>query len=110
MVPDAGRMGVLSSSERLPPSAALVRAMRLSVPVHILPDGITRVALLTAAMASSGEMLILLQLVGIERDDDGPLVSAEGRRRGDAGQSGEEGAHAVEGEILHLALRVGSRC
>ena len=97
-------MGVLSSSARLPPSAALVRAMRSTLPVHMLPEGITRVALLTAAMASSGEMRYWLQLVGIERDDDGALVAAEGRRRGDAGKRGEQRADAVDGEILQFAL------
>ena len=50
---------------------------------------------------------VLPELVGIERDDDGPLVSAERRRRGNAGQRREERAHAVDGEILHLALRAG---
>ena len=110
MVPETGRIGVLSSSARLPPSAALVRAMRSILPVHILPDGITSVALLTAAIASSGEMLVLLEFVRIERDDDGPLVAAERRRRGDAGQRREQRPHAVEREILHLALRVRLRC
>ena len=56
MAPALGRMGVLNSSARLPPSAALVLAMRLIFPVHMLPDGITRLALLTAAIASSGEI------------------------------------------------------
>ena len=65
-------------------------------------------ALLTAAMASSGEMLILLQLVGIERDDDGALVAAERGRRGNAGQRREQRAHAVQREVLHLALSCGS--
>ena len=50
-------MGVLRSSARLPPNAAFVLAMRLISPVHMLPDGITRVDLLTAAIASSGEIL-----------------------------------------------------
>jgi hypothetical protein len=49
-------MGVLNSSDRLPPSAALVRAIRFSFPVHMLPEGITRVALLTAEIASWGEI------------------------------------------------------
>ena len=51
-----GRIGVLNSSERLPPSAAFVLAMRLILPVHILPEGMTKEALLTAEMASSGEI------------------------------------------------------
>ena len=55
-MPETGRIGVLRSSERLPPSAAFVRAIRSNLPVHILPEGMTRVALLTAAIASSGEI------------------------------------------------------
>ena len=83
-----------------------MRAMRLILPVHILPDGITSVALLTAAIASSGEIRYCCSLSGIERDDDGSLVAAERRRRGDAGQRREQGPHAVEREILQFALRV----
>src|SRR5580704_11816927 len=56
VVPATGRIGVFRSSERFAPSAALVRAMRSTEPVHMLPDGITTLDLLTAAMASSGEM------------------------------------------------------
>jgi hypothetical protein len=105
VAPETGRIGVLSSSARFRPSAALVRAMRSILPVHILPDGITSVDLLTAAMASSGEIGIA-QLVGIERHDDGALIPAERRRRGNAGQRREQRTHAVEREILQLALRV----
>ena len=57
-------MGALSNSARLPPSAALVRAIRSMAPVYMLPEGITRVALLTAAMASSGEMRYWWSLPG----------------------------------------------
>ena len=64
VAPETGRMGVLISSGRLPPKAALVRAMRSTLPVHMLPDGITRVALLTAAMASSGEIRYCRSLSG----------------------------------------------
>ena len=65
LVPETGRMGVLRSSERLPPSAALVRAIRSSLPVHIFPEGITRVALLTAVIASSGEIWYCWSLSGL---------------------------------------------
>ena len=84
--------------------------MRSILPVHMLPEGITSVALLTAAIASSRRDLILPQLVGIERDDDGSLVPAERRRRGNARQRREQRTHAVEREILQLALRVRRRC
>ena len=53
-----------------------------------------------------GRDAVLLELVRIERDHDGPLVAAERRRRGNAGQRREQRAHAVEREILQLALRV----
>ena len=56
VLPETGLMGVSSNSDRLPPSVAFVRAIRLTLPVHMLPDGITRVALLTAEIASSGEI------------------------------------------------------
>src|SRR4029079_17250214 len=51
---------------------------------------------------------VLLKLVGIERDDNGPLVAAERGRRGNSWQGGEQRTHAVEREILHFALRSGS--
>ena len=63
-MPATGRMGVSSSSARLAPSAELVRAMRSILPVHILPDGITTLDLLTAAMASSGEIWYCCSLAG----------------------------------------------
>ena len=63
-VPAPGLIGVLSNSLRLPPNAALVRAIRSNGPVNMLPDGITSVALLTAAMASSGETLYCCNLSG----------------------------------------------
>src|ERR1035441_2824841 len=88
-------MGVPRSSGRLPPRAALVRAMRLSVPVAILPEGITRLARVTAATASSGEMPDCSSLSGVRG------------RRGNTGQGSEQGAHAVEREILHFALGSG---
>src|SRR5579872_2186593 len=64
VAPETGRIGVLRSSERFPPRAALVLAMRLTLPVHILPDGITRVPLLTAEIASWGEILYCCSLSG----------------------------------------------
>ena len=106
MVPETGRMGVLSSSARLPPSAALVRAMRSILPVHILPEGITSAGLADRCDGFFRRDPVLLQFVGIERDDDGALVSTERRRRGNTGQSREQGPHAVDREILHFALRV----
>ncbi len=57
-------MGVLSRSARFAPSAALVRAMRSSLPVHMLPEGMTTLERLTAAMASSGEMRYCCSLSG----------------------------------------------
>jgi hypothetical protein len=57
-------MGVLNSSERFPPSAAFVLAMRLISPVHIFPEGITNEALLTAEIASCGEIRYCLSLPG----------------------------------------------
>ena len=57
-----------------------------------------------------GRDAILAQLAGIERHHNGALVAAEGRRRGNSGQSREKRAHTVEGEILHLALASGRRC
>jgi hypothetical protein len=48
------------------------------------------------------------QLAGVEHDHDGPLVSAEWRRGGNSGQCGKQRPHAIEREILQLALRV--RC
>ena len=54
-----------------------------------------------------GRDAVLQELVGIQGDDDGALVAAERGRRGDSGQGGEEGAHAIEREILHFALRSG---
>ena len=103
-------MGVLSRSGRLPPSAALVRAMRSTLPVHMFPEGITRVDFADRGDRLFRGDLILLQLVGIERDDDGPLVSAEGRRRGYAGQGGKQRADAVDGVVLQFALRVTGDC
>ena len=64
VVPHTGRMGVFRSAARSPPSAALVLAMRFMLPVHMLPDGITSEALLTAAMASCGETLYCCSLSG----------------------------------------------
>ena len=52
-----------------------------------------------------GRNAVLTQLVGVEGDHDGALAPAEGRRRGNARQRGEERAHAVEGEVLHFAQR-----
>ena len=43
--------------------------------------------------------------IGIEADDDGALVASKGRRRGDAGECGEERADAVERDVLHLRGR-----
>ena len=57
-----------------------------------------------------GRDAVLAELVGIERDHDGALVSAERRRRGDARKRGEERAHAVDGEILQLAGGARRRC
>src|SRR5579864_8171127 len=56
VAPETGRMGVDNNSARLPPREALVRAIRSMEPVHILPEGMTRLAWLTAEMAWSGEM------------------------------------------------------
>src|ERR1700694_2817415 len=64
VVPDFGRIGVFKSSGRLLPIVALVRAMRSILPVHMLPDGTTREAVLTAAMASCGEMRYCCSLSG----------------------------------------------
>ncbi len=61
---------------------------------------------LTAAMASSGETWYCAQLSRIERDYDGALIASEWRRGRDTGQRCEQRPHAVDGEILHLALRV----
>ena len=71
--------------------------------MRTLPEGSTVLARLTAAIASSGEMRYARSRSGFEPDDDGPLVAAEGRRRGDARQRGEQRAHAVERDVLHLA-------
>ena len=46
---------------------------------------------------------IRAEAVGFGVDDDGAGAAAEGRRRGDAGEGGEERADAVEGGVLHLA-------
>ena len=54
-----------------------------------------------------GRDLVLPELVGIEHDDDGALVSAEGRRRGNAGERRKQRPHTVQREILHLGLRAG---
>ena len=72
-------------------------------PVHMLPDGITSVASVDRGDRLLRRDPVLLELVGIERDDDGALVAAERRRRGDARQRREQRAHAVQREILHLA-------
>ena len=53
---EPGRTGASISSGRLPPSDALLDAMRVSSPMRTLPDGITADARFTAAIASSGEM------------------------------------------------------
>ena len=92
VVPDAGRIGVLSSSERLPPSAALVRAMRFDLAGPRIAGRHHQAGLADGGDRFIGRDLILVQLVGIESDDDGSLVSAEGRRGGDAGKSREEAA------------------
>ena len=63
-MPDTGRMGVLSSSERSPPSAAFVRAIRSTVPVKMFPEGMTSDALLTAEIAWSGETRYCCSLPG----------------------------------------------
>ena len=47
LAPGPGRIGVSSISGRFAPSAALVLAMRLICPVHMLPEGITRLDLLS---------------------------------------------------------------
>ena len=72
----------------------------------MLPDGITRLRLADGGDRFVRRDLILLQLVGIERDDDGPLVSSERRRRGNARQRRKQRPHAVQREILQFALRV----
>ena len=107
----AGRIGVFSSSGRLPPSAALVRAMRFSVAgARCCPTGMTTLRVADGGDGFVGRDAVWLELVGVERDDDGALVAAEGRRGGNAGQGGEQRTHAVEREILHLALGAGRRC
>ena len=100
-------MGVLRSSGRLPPRAALVRAMRFERAGGDVAGGHDEARLGDGGDGFVGRDAVLLELVGIERDDDGALVAAEGRRRGDAGQRGEQRAHAVEREVLHFALGVG---
>jgi hypothetical protein len=54
-----------------------------------------------------GRDMILLQFAGVERDHDRPLIAAERRRRGDAGQRGKQRTHTVERVVLEFALRAG---
>ena len=82
-------------------------AMRFRSPVHMLPEGITSVDFAHGGDGLFRRDAVLVQLVGIERDHDGALVAAERRRRGNAGQRGEQRPHAVEREILHLAQGAG---
>ena len=105
--PRRGGWACSRSSGRLPPRAALVRAMRLSVPVGDIARRHHEARLGDGGDGFVGRDAVLLELVGIERDDDGALVAAERGRRGNAGQSGEQRTHAVEREILHFALGSG---
>jgi hypothetical protein len=89
VVPEVSRIGVLSDSLTFPPSAAVVRVIRSSLPVHMFPDAITREALLTAVDRFVGDTRLLLQLVGILGDDDRPLIPAEWPRSGHAGRGSE---------------------
>src|SRR5260370_11744345 len=47
---------------------------------------------------------VLLQLVRIERDNDGPLIAAEGWRRRDPWQSRKQWPYLIEGDVLEFAL------
>ena len=62
-----GFTGASSSSLRFAPSTALLVAMRVKSPVRTLPDGITRLAWFTAAIASSGEIRYCRSLSGFSR-------------------------------------------
>src|ERR1039457_6033803 len=96
-------MGMLRSSGRLPPSAALVRAMRLIVPVAILPEGITRLARVTAATASSGEMPYCWSLSGFSVMTMVRWLPPKGGGADTPGRVANSG-RAVEREILHFPL------
>src|SRR5258705_6012469 len=50
--------------------------------------------------------MVLLQLVGIECDNDCPLIAAKRWGSGDPGQCRKQRPHLIEGEVLKFALGV----